>query len=80
MVEITDPKEYRRVISEETVVRMALRYEHTCTPQTSVADERCKCRWIVRGDQEPAEWSEELDSPTIMASTTKMLIASGSLT
>ena len=42
--------------------------------------ERCKCRWIVRGDQEPAEWFEELDSPTIMASTTKMLIASGSLT
>jgi hypothetical protein len=67
MVEITDPKEYRRVMSEETVVRMAMRYEHT--PQTSVAEERCKCRWIVRGDQEPAEWFEELDSPTIMAST-----------
>jgi len=65
-------------MSEETVVRMAMRYEHT--PQTSVAEERCKCRWIVRGDQEPAEWFEELDSPTIMASTTKMLIASGSLT
>ena len=78
MVEITDPKEYRRVMSEETVVRMAMRYEHT--PKTSVADERCKCRWIVRGDQEPADWFEELDSPTIMASTTKMLIASGSLT
>jgi hypothetical protein len=65
MVEITDPQEYRRVMSEETVVRMAMRYEHT--PQTSVADERCKCRWIVRGDQEPTEWFEELDSPTIMA-------------
>ena len=38
MVEITDPNEYRRVMSEETVVRMAMRYEHT--PQTSVADER----------------------------------------
>ena len=40
------------------------------------------CSSIVRGDQEPAEWfdSEELDSPTIMESTTKMLIAGGSLT
>ena len=80
MVEITDPAEYnRRLMKEETVVRMAMRYEYT--QQTSVADERCKCRWIVRGAQEPAEWFEELDSPTIiMASTTKMLIASGSLT
>ena len=80
MVEITDSKEYRRVMSEETVhvVRMAMRYEHT--PKTTVDAERCKCRWIVRGDQEPAEWFEELDSPTIMASTTKMPIASGSLT
>ena len=27
MVEITDPKEYRRVMSEETVVRMAIRWQ-----------------------------------------------------
>ena len=42
MVEITDSKEYRRVMSEETVhvVRMAMRYEHT--PKTSVDAERCK--------------------------------------
>ena len=35
---------------------------------------------LFEGIRSPAEWFEELDSPTITASTTKMLIASGSLT
>ena len=55
-----------------------MRYMYEHIPKTSVDAERCKCRWIVRGDQEPAEWFEELDSSMIMASTTKMFMASGS--
>ena len=38
---------------------------------------RRKCRLIVKGFLEPREWSGATDSPTVMASTIKMMVAMG---
>ena len=51
-----------------------MRYEYTA------ATDRCKCRWVARGDQEPLSWFEAVDSPTALASTIKTIIASVNVT
>jgi hypothetical protein len=65
-----DSAEYRLVLKQEKVIRLRMNPE----PKK---DGRKKMRLLVRGDTEPRAWNDGacLDSPTVMASTVKMMIA-----
>ena len=63
-------EEYKQVMKTQKVVGLRMNLE----PKK---DGRKKCRLIVKGFLEPIEWSGATDSPTMMASTVKMLIAMG---
>jgi hypothetical protein len=63
-------EEYKQVLKHKKVVGLRMNLE----PKK---DGRRKCRLIVKGFLEPKEWSGATDSPTVMASTIKMLVAMG---
>ena len=65
-----DNAEYKLVLKQEKVIRLRMNPE----PKK---DGRKKIRLLVRGDTEPKAWDDGacLDSPTVMASTVKMMIA-----
>ena len=62
--------EYIRVMKTKRFVKLRMNPE----PKK---DGRKKWRLLVKGYMEPAEWTGKSDSPTVMASTIKMLIAMG---
>ena len=62
--------EYKRVLKTEKVVKLRMNPE----PKK---DGRCKMRLLLKGFLEPKEWTGKSDSPTVMASTVKTLIAMG---
>ena len=68
--ELYGEEKERVMVPERNLIRMRMNPE----PKK---DGRKKMRLLVRGDTEPAEWNEGrcLDSPTVMASTMKMIIA-----
>jgi hypothetical protein len=63
--------ERERVLKTEKVIRLRM------NPEPKKIAENDKMRLLVMGHTEPVEWNEGkcLDSPTLMASTTKMMIA-----
>ena len=63
-------EEYKRVMKEEKVVPLRM------NPEPKKGG-RKKMRLIVKGFLEPAEWDDKTDSPTVMSSTIKQLIAMG---
>ena len=62
--------EYNKVIKSEKVVPLRMNPE----PKK---DGRKRCRLLVKGFLEPKEWAGKTDSPTVLASTVKQLIAMG---
>ena len=62
--------EYNKVLKSEKVVPLRMNPE----PKK---DGRKKCRLLVKGFLEPKEWDSKTDSPTVLASTVKQLIAMG---
>ena len=62
--------EYTKVLKSEKVVPLRMNPE----PKK---DGRKKCRLLVKGFLEPKEWADKTDSPTVLASTVKQLIAMG---
>ena len=69
-MEELEGEERGRVMRMEKVIRLRMNPE----PKK---DGRKKMRLLVRGDTEPREWNEGkcLDSPTLMASSVKMMVA-----
>ena len=63
--------ERERVLKKEKVIRLRM------NPEPKKVAENDKMRLLVMGHTEPVEWNDGkcLDSPTLMASTTKMMIA-----
>ena len=60
----------RHIRRTQKIIRLRMNPEHK-------KDGRKKMRLLVRGDTEPLQWNDGkcLDSPTVMASSIKMLLA-----
>lgn len=64
-------EEYTRVMKTEKVVKLRMNPE----PKKNG---RKKMRLLLKGFMEPHEWTGKSDSPTVLASTVKMLVAMSS--
>ena len=62
--------EYNTVMKEQKIVPLRMNPE----PKKNG---RKKCRLLVKGFLEPKEWAGKTDSPTVLASTVKQLVAMG---
>ena len=63
-------EDYKRVMKEEKVVPLRM------NPEPKKGG-RKKMRLLVKGFLEPASWDDKTDSPTVMSSTIRQMVAMG---
>ena len=61
-------EDYKRVMKEEKVVPLRM------NPEPKKGG-RTKMRLLVKGFLEPASWDDKTDSPTVMSSTIRQMVA-----